>query len=72
MLDTHDADALESLEAHEGFRLIVGRVKTVIEDKRDELEVGDNAEANSERRGFLAACRMFLRLSEIMRGEVKE
>jgi len=75
-MDTRDSDALESLEITEGWALVCGRVMEEIERRRDALEqmpsnvVGPGGVSGLQ--GFISACRMFLGLPAIMRGEVKE
>lgn len=69
-LDSADRDALESLVVSEGWLIVAKRVRQVIEDKRDELERGEPQD--ERKRGFIAACRMFLALPETITGEIKQ
>ncbi len=71
--DAADIDALESLVVSDGWTEVARIVKLAIELKRDEMERHEGSEARAipYMQGFVAACRMLLRLPEQQIAEIQ-
>lgn len=74
--DSHEIDALESMECGAGWLQVGGRILEVIERRRDELErvpLNLRGPGGAEYlQGFIAACRMVLTLPEAISDEIKQ